>query len=55
MYGLWRVQQGMSRKFIKDINEFYGDFQAGEDTEARGPLTDFTFDDVEPGIVGERG
>ena len=44
-----------NRKFIKDINEFYGDFQAGDDAEARGPLTNFTFDDVEPSIVGERG
>jgi len=44
-----------NRKFIKDINEFYGDFQAGEDAEARGPLTNFTFEDVEPGIVAERG
>ena len=25
-----------NRKFIKDINEFYGDFQAGEDTEQEG-------------------
>ncbi len=42
-----------NRKFIKDINEFYGDFTAGEDTETKGPLTDFTFDDIEPGA--ERG
>lgn len=44
-----------NRKFIKDINEFYGEYQAGSDTESKGPLTDFTFDDVEPSIVGERG
>lgn len=44
-----------NRKFIKDINELYGDFKAGEDIETKGPLTDFTFDDVEPSIVGERG
>ena len=43
-----------NRKFIKDINEFYGEFQAGADSEARGPLTNFTFDDCEPGIVAER-
>ena len=41
-----------NRKFIKDINEFYGEYQAGEDIEAKGPLTDFTFDDREP---SERG
>jgi ferredoxin len=44
-----------NRKFIKDINEFYGEFQAGEDIEKQSPLTDFTFGDVEPSIVGERG
>lgn len=44
-----------NRKFIKDINEFYGDFQAGEDSETKGPLTAFTFDDVEPSVVTERG
>ncbi len=43
-----------NRKFIKDINEFYGDFQAGADSETKGPLTDFTFDDVEPSVVSER-
>ncbi len=44
-----------NRKFIKDINEYYGEFQAGADIEARGPLTNYTFDDVEPSIVKERG
>lgn len=44
-----------NRKFIKDIDTFYGEYQAGADSESRGPLTNFTFDDVEPGIVGERG
>lgn len=43
-----------NRKFIKDIDTFYGEFQAGEDAETKGPLTSFTFDDVEPGIVAER-
>lgn len=43
-----------NRKFIKDINEFYGEFQAGADSETKGPLTDYTFGDVEPGIVAER-
>ena len=44
-----------NRKFIKDINEFYGEYQAGADTTSRGPLTNYTFDDVEPSIVAERG
>ena len=44
-----------NRKFIKDIDQFYGEYQAGEDTDSKGPLTNYTFDDVEPSIVGERG
>ncbi len=44
-----------NRKFIKDINQFYGEFQAGNDTEEKGPLTNFELDDAEPSIVGERG
>jgi Uncharacterized conserved protein containing a ferredoxin-like domain len=44
-----------NRKFIKDIDELYGEFKAGEDSETKGPLTDFTFDDAEPSIVGKRG
>ncbi|MBR7098194.1 MAG: 4Fe-4S dicluster domain-containing protein [Clostridia bacterium] len=45
----------LNRKFIKDINELYGDFQAGDDTETRAPLTNFRMDDCEPNIVYERG
>ncbi len=44
-----------NRKFIKDINKFYGEFKAGEDAETKGPLTNFTFDDVEPCDAVERG
>ena len=44
-----------NRKFIKDINALYGEYQAGADVEARGPLTSFTFDDAEPSIVAEGG
>lgn len=44
-----------NRKFIKDIDTFYGEYQAGADAESKGPLTSFTFDDVEPGVVAERG
>ncbi len=44
-----------NRKFIKDINEFYGDFVAGESVDGDRPLTSFTFEDVEPSIVTERG
>lgn len=45
----------LNRKFIKDINELYGDFQAGADSTTPGPLTAYTQDDVEPSIVHERG
>ena len=38
-----------NRKFIKDINTYYGEYQAGAEVEAETPLTDFTFDDLEPG------
>ena len=41
----------LNRKFIKDINTLYGDYQAGEDAEARGPLTSFTEKDPEPSVV----
>ncbi len=44
-----------NRKFIKDINEFYGEYQAGADKDAKGPLTDFTFEDCEPDSVKGRG
>ena len=45
----------INRKYIKDINEFYGDYQAGSDLETRAPLNAYTFDDCEPSIVYNRG
>ncbi len=44
-----------NRKFIKDINELYGEYQAGETADARNPLVSFTQADCEPSIVAERG
>ncbi len=38
----------LNRKFIKDINEFYGEYQAGAEAGSRGPLIDYTLDDIEP-------
>ncbi|MBO5867300.1 MAG: 4Fe-4S dicluster domain-containing protein, partial [Oscillospiraceae bacterium] len=38
-----------NRKFIKDINRLYGEYQAGADLEAKAPLTSFCTDDAEPG------
>lgn len=43
-----------NRKFIKDIDELYGEYQAGADLEERGPMTSYQLDDAEPGIVAER-
>jgi ferredoxin len=45
----------LNRKFIKDINELYGEYQAGADTDSRAPLTNYTQGDCEPSIVHERG
>lgn len=45
----------LNRKFIKDINELYGEYQAGADMETKPPLMDFTKEDCEPSIVHERG
>ena len=45
----------LNRKFIKDINEFYGEYQAGEDTTTRPPLQAYTTGDVEPSIVYQKG
>ena len=39
-----------NRKFIKDINALYGEYQAGSDLESKAPLTSFTTDDAEPGV-----
>ena len=44
-----------NRKFIKDMNELYGQYQAGENIDAKAPLTSFTQEDAEPSIVAERG
>ena len=45
----------LNRKFIKDTNELYGEYQAGADLESRPPLLDFRTGDCEPSIVYERG
>ena len=45
----------LNRKFMKDINELYGNYQAGADLETKAPLTNFTKEDVEPSVVYTRG
>lgn len=41
----------LNRKFIKDINRFYGDFQAGADNETKPPLGTYRTGDMEPGAA----
>lgn len=45
----------LNRKLIKDMNELYGDYQAGETIGGRHPLTDYTLNDAEANIVETRG
>jgi len=45
----------INRKLIKDMNELYGDYQAGLGDDERTPLTSYTKEDAEPGIIHERG
>lgn len=37
----------LNRKFIKDIDTFYGEYQAGETAEGKTPLTSYTEGDLE--------
>ena len=45
----------MFDQYMKDIDTFYGDFQAGTEVGVRGPLISYTKEDCEPSIVMERG
>lgn len=38
----------LNRKFIKDIDGLYGEYQAGETDEGKTPLTSYTEGDIEP-------
>ncbi len=38
----------LNRKFIKDINELYGDYQAGEEVGSRAPVVNYTTEDMDP-------
>ena len=37
----------LNRKFIKDIDGFYGEYQAGETSDGKTPLTSYTEGDIE--------
>ncbi len=43
----------LNRKFIKDIDNFYGEYQAGAEVGSRAPLVDYTTEDVEPSDIFE--
>lgn len=45
----------LNRKFIKDIDELYGEYQAGSVVGNRAPIVDYTVDDAEPNEAVERG
>ncbi len=45
----------LNRKFIKDINEFYGDYQAGAEAGSRAPLVNYTKEDIEPSDAVKKG
>ena len=45
----------LNRKFIADIDDLYGEYQAGEEIGQRHPLIDYTLADCEPSVVRERG
>lgn len=45
----------LNRRMIKDMNQLYGEYQAGADMDGKNPLTDFTFADAEPDVIWERG
>ena len=45
----------LNRKFIKDISDLYGPYQAGADFASRPPLMDFSTEDPEPSVIYSRG
>lgn len=44
----------LNRKYIKDINEIYGEYQAGSDMETKAPMLTYTTGDAEASIVWTR-
>lgn len=44
----------INRKLIKDMNLFYGEYQAGAEVGTKAPLVDYTLDDLEAGEVFDR-
>ncbi len=44
----------LNRKFIADIDHYYGEYQAGETEGQRAPLVDYTEEDAEPSAIYDR-
>lgn len=44
----------LNRKFIKDIDSFYGEYQAGAEVGSRAPIVNYTTEDIEPGDAVRR-
>ena len=44
----------LNRKFIRDINNFYDDYQAGAEVGQRAPLVNYKLEDLEPSEAVER-
>lgn len=44
----------LNRKFIRDIDELYGEYQAGAEVGSRAPIVDYTTEDLEPSEAVER-
>ena len=45
----------LNRKFIKDIDSFYGEYQAGAEVGSRAPIVNYTTEDIEPSEAVKRG
>ena len=45
----------LNRKFIKDIDEFYGEYQAGAEAGSRAPIVNYDLNDLEASEAVERG
>ena len=44
----------LNRKYVKDINEFYGEYQAGEEADQRNPLVNFGDKDIDPTVISDK-
>lgn len=44
----------LNRKLIKDMNELYGEYTAGEDDFTVPPLTSYSADDAEPSVISDK-